>query len=197
MLRRLVVVATIGALRAMTAAAGQHEHHAQMQEVAQRAAARIVIPDSEFTNQDGRKVGFYSDLVRDKVVVVNFVFTSCTTICPTMGINFGQLQSRIGPDVHLISVSIDPANDTPARLKSWGKRWNAGPRWTLLTGSQANVDALRKAFGVYTLDVASHTAITMVGDDRSGTWTRVDGLAPAARIAETVASVKAAKKVQR
>jgi len=141
------------------------------------------IPDAEFTNQDGQKVRF-SELVHDKVVVVNFIFTSCSTICPTMGINFGKLQSMT--DAQLISVSIDPANDTPARLKAWGRRWNAGPRWTMLTGPQTSVDALRKAFGVYTADVANHTSIAIVGDDRSGKWTRIDGLAPAAKIAETI-----------
>lgn len=130
----------------------------------------------------------YSNMVRGHIVVVNFVFTSCTTICGTMGANFGRLQQLVGSDVRLISVSIDP-NDNPARLKAWSQRWGRGPRWTLVTGAQRDIDAVRKAFGVYSADFVNHSAITFIGNDRTGEWTRVDGLAPAAKIAQRVNAV--------
>jgi protein SCO1/2 len=102
-----------------------------------------------------------------------------------MGANFGRLQKLVGPGVALISISVDPL-DTPAKLKAWSERWGRGPRWTLVTGSRGDIDILRKAFGVYSADFVNHSAITFIGNDVTGEWTRIDGLAPAARIAQRV-----------
>jgi protein SCO1 len=196
-MRRTILALGISAAVAIPVAA-QHEHHNHAPKpVPTQAAANVQFPDTAVTDQNGKQVHFYSDLVRGKVVVVNFIFTSCTTICPTMGVNYGQLQKLIGPDVHLVSVSIDPAHDTPARLKAWSQRWQAGPRWTLVTGSRADIDNLRKAVGLYSADIATHTPITLVGNDRTGTWTRVDGLAPARKIAEAVKNVQTSKEARR
>ena len=91
----------------------------------------ITVPDVKLVDQDGRPVRFYTDLVKGQVVAMNFVFTSCGTICPPMGANFAKLQKilggRPGPHVRLISVSIDPANDTPERLKAWAAKFGAQP----------------------------------------------------------------------
>jgi protein SCO1 len=145
-------------------------------------------PDVEVVDQDGRQVHFYSDLVRGKRVAINFVFTTCTTICPPMGANFERLQAllgaRAGADVRLLSISIDPLTDTPERLKAWGARFHAGPGWTLLTGSKEELDRLLKAMGVFTADRASHAPILLLGDDRAGRWTRAYGLAPPAKIVQ-------------
>jgi protein SCO1/2 len=151
-------------------------------------AASPKIPDVTVIDQDGKRSHIYSDLVRGHIVVVNFIFTNCTTICGTMGANFGRLQQLVGRDVQLISISVDPL-DNPARLKAWSQRWGRGNHWTLVTGTQGDVDALRKAFGVYSADFVNHSAITFIGNDRTGEWTRVDGLAPAAKIAQRVNSV--------
>lgn len=151
-------------------------------------AAPPKIPDVMVTDQDGKRSHLYSDLVHGHIVVVNFVFTSCTTICGPMGANFGRLQQLVGRDVRLISISIDPL-DNPARLKAWSQRWGRGDHWTLVTGPQSDIDAIRKAFGVYTADFVNHSAITFIGNDRTGEWTRVDGLAPAAKIAQKVIDV--------
>ena len=145
-------------------------------------------PDVAVVDQDGRQAHFYSDLVRGKRVAINFVFTTCTTICPPMGANFERLQAllgaRAGTDVRLLSISIDPATDTPERLKAWGARFHAGPGWTLLTGSKEELDRLLKAMGVFTADRASHAPVLLLGDDRTGRWTRAYGLAPPAKIVE-------------
>ncbi|HLL75605.1 MAG TPA: SCO family protein, partial [Pyrinomonadaceae bacterium] len=94
------------------------------------------IPDVPVLDQDGRELNFYSDLVRGKTVAVNFIFTTCTTICPPLGATFARVQrdlgERAGRDVHLISVSVDPANDTPERLKAWGAKFKAAPGWTFV-----------------------------------------------------------------
>lgn len=148
----------------------------------------VTIPDVSLFDQDGKPVRFYSDLVRGKVVMVNFIFTSCTTICPPMGATFGKLQQllgdRAGRDVHLISVSVDPATDSPPRMKEWGKKFGAGPGWTLVTGDRETVVQLLKALGAYTPNVNDHTPLVLAGNDPRGEWTRAYGLAAPAKLLE-------------
>jgi protein SCO1/2 len=151
-------------------------------------AGPLAIPDVALTDQDGRTVHVYSDLIRGRRVAMNFVFTTCTTICPPMGANFERLQgvlgARAGTDVRLISVSIDPRTDTPQRLKEWGAKFHAGPGWTLLTGPPEDVDRLLKALGVFTANRADHSPLVLLGDDRAGRWTRAYGLAAPAKMVE-------------
>jgi protein SCO1/2 len=153
-------------------------------------------PEVDVVDQDGRQVHFYSDLVRGKRVAINFVFTTCTTICPPMGANFERLQAllgaRAGADVRLLSISVDPLTDTPERLKAWGARFHAGPGWTLLTGRKEELDRLLKAMGIFTADPASHAPILLLGDDRTGRWTRAYGLAPPAKIVQLLDGLSAA-----
>jgi len=148
----------------------------------------LKVPDVDLVDQDGKPVHFYSDLVRGKVVMMNFIFTSCTTICPPMGATFGKVEQllgdRVGRDVHLISVSVDPATDTPERLKAWGKKFGAGPGWTLVTGAPDTVTQLLKALGVFTPNRSDHTPLVLAGNDPRGEWTRAYGLAAPAKLVE-------------
>ena len=123
----------------------------------------LSVPDVSLVDQDGKAVHFYSDLVKDRVVAMNFVFTTCTTICPPMGATFAKLQKLLaGKDVQLISVSIDPATDTPERLKAWAGKFGAGPGWTLVTGDRNEVTRLLKALGVYTAAVGDHSPLVLL-----------------------------------
>lgn len=144
------------------------------------AAAGLSIPDVPVVTQDGRQLHFYRDLVAGKTVAMNFVFTTCTTVCPPMGAYFGRLQDelgeRLGRDVHLISVSVDPGTDTPERMAEWGARFGARDGWTLVTGEVAEVQRLLKALGVFTPDVQDHAPVALVGNDAAGAWTRTSGL---------------------
>jgi cytochrome oxidase Cu insertion factor (SCO1/SenC/PrrC family)/ABC-type branched-subunit amino acid transport system substrate-binding protein len=153
----------------------------------------MTVPDVELIDQDGRPVRFYTDLVAGKVVAINFIFTTCTTICPPMGANFGRLQralgDRMGAEVSLISVSVDPLVDTPPRLKAWGAQFGAGPGWTLVTGAKSQVDDLLKALGVFTPDKLDHSPTLLVGNDRTGRWTRAHGLAAPDTLAELIVSM--------
>jgi protein SCO1/2 len=155
----------------------------------------LAVPDVKLVDQDGRPVRFYTDLVKGQVVAMNFVFTSCGTICPPMGANFARLQKflgeRPGPRVRLISVSIDPGNDTPERLKAWAGKFGAGPGWTLVTGDREEVTRLLKALGVYTGSAADHTPVVLVGDDARHHWTRAYGLARPDKLAELIGRVAA------
>jgi len=176
-------------------AGAQHDEHAAHRAMMQGAApdpveevAGLSIPDVEVVTQDGETVRFYSGLVEDRVVAMNFVFTTCTTICPPMGAIFGQLEKRLGDrvgrDVQLISVSVDPTTDTPERLSAWAARFGRTPGWTLVTGDKPTVDALLKSLQVFTPDFEDHAPIVLLGNDARDEWTRAYGLAPPERLAE-------------
>ncbi|HEX2254446.1 MAG TPA: SCO family protein [Thermoanaerobaculia bacterium] len=216
-------LAAVAALGAALPAAAQHEHphpartqaeeprhagadHTADPHAAHRAmaaapagapaaepVANLDIPDVPVITQDGREVSFYSDLVEGRTVAMNFIFTTCTTICPPMGANFGRLQDelgeRLGRDVHLISVSVDPATDTPQRLKAWSEKFGAREGWTLVTGDVGQVEHLLKALQVFTPDVADHAPVALIGDDASGVWTRAYGLAGPKKLAAIVDQV--------
>jgi cytochrome oxidase Cu insertion factor (SCO1/SenC/PrrC family) len=148
------------------------------------------IPDVELLDQDGRKVRFYSDLVRGKVVAVNFIFTTCTTICPPLGATFARVQrelgERAGRDVHLISISVDPVTDTPERLKAWGAKFKAGPGWTFVTGSKPQVDELLRALAASAAKREDHTPTVLVGNDAARQWTRAYGLTSPGKLVQII-----------
>ena len=156
------------------------------------------IPDVPLLDQDGNSVHFYSDLVHGKVVMMSFIFTSCTTVCPPLGATFAKVQKllgdRAGRDVHLISVSVDPANDTPERLKAWAQKFGGGPGWTLVTGDKDNVTRLLKGLGLYTANAVDHSPLVLIGNDAQSRWTRAYGLAPPARLVELIDGMASAPK---
>jgi protein SCO1 len=155
-----------------------------------RLPARMLLPDAALLDQEGRQVRFYTDLVKDKIVAINFIFTTCTTLCPRMATNFAKLQQlmadRNGRSFSLISISIDPVNDTPERLKEWSERFGARPGWSLLTGSKEVVDSLLKALGVFTGNKDTHSAIVLLGNDESGKWLRTSGVAEPGKLADLI-----------
>jgi protein SCO1/2 len=149
------------------------------------------LPDVTVLTETGARVSFAS-LLQDRTVAINFIFTSCPTVCPLMGASFARVQKLLGNrDVTLISVSVDPETDTPARLAEWRKRFGAGPGWTLVTGSSADIDLLLKAFGVYTSEPGSHSPSAFIADTRRGIWRKVDGLAPPSTILSVLDTVSA------
>lgn len=194
--RSLIVVLCAALVLPLAAVAQEPHHHHEAAPAPPPAAPAdgekvdLDIPDTPLIDQDGRPVRFYSDLVRGKVVMINFIFTSCTTICPPMGATFGKVQQllgdRAGRDVHLISVSVDPTTDTPERMKAWGKKFGAGPGWTLVTGPRETVVQLLKSLGVYTPNINDHTPLVLAGNDPRGEWTRAYGLAAPAKLVELI-----------
>lgn len=146
-------------------------------------AGKTRMPAVVLTDETGRTVRLQDDLAKDHVVVMNFIFTTCSTICQPMSATFAQVEKRLGTrPVRLVSISIDPENDTPARLAEWKARFKGGSAWTLLTGAQEEIDRLRKALGVYTADRLSHTPTTVLVDERSGRSTRLNGLVQASDV---------------
>lgn len=141
---------------------------------------RAAVPDVELINQDGETVRLYSDLTKGRVVALSFIFTSCPTICRPIGVNLGQVRKELGAslerDIALISISVDPARDTPEKLKAWGKTFGAGPGWTLLTGDKDRVTQLLKKLESYTPDIQNHSPFLLIVNDRTGEWQRVNAL---------------------
>ncbi|HYP00205.1 MAG TPA: SCO family protein [Pyrinomonadaceae bacterium] len=150
----------------------------------------LKIPDTSVVDQNGRKLNFYTDLVKGKTVAINFVFTTCTTICPPLTATFRKVQQelgeRVGRDIELISVSVDPTTDVPERLKEFSAKFKAQPGWTFVTGSKPEVDALLKALGSAVADKNDHTPMVLIGNDAAGYWTRTYGLAPASTLVKVI-----------
>jgi protein SCO1 len=203
-LSALSLVAALGLLIAPVSAQTPEDPHAHHHAMAAapapekpkvEAVHHLDIPDVRVLDQDGKAVRFYTDLVKDRVVAVNFVFTTCTTICPPMGANFAKLQKllgdRAGRDVHLISVSVDPATDTPERMKAWAQKFGAGPGWTLVTGDREEVTRLLKSLGVFTANISDHSPLVLLGNDARHQWTRAYGLAAPAKLAELIGDMAA------
>lgn len=182
---RFGVLLAVLSLATAQASGGPHDPtiHATTygQQFAAEAPAPRSIPDATVVDQDGRTLSFYRDLVRNRTVVIDFVFTDCSTFCRPVTANLRavqeQLGSRIGRDIVLISISVDPANDTPARLKSYAAEFGAGPGWTFVTGSKPEVDRLLTTFGVGTHGPEDHSSLTLIGNDATGRWNWTDSLA--------------------
>jgi protein SCO1/2 len=141
-------------------------------------------------DQHGQTIHFYRDLVRGRVFVINFVFTSCERLCPAQARLFAKLYQRLGDKVMLVSVSIDPATDTPERLKRWQEGFGGAPGWKLVTGTREAIDQIVMAL---TGDVArpdGHTPIVIIGNDSTGAWLRANGLGGVEPLMQRVQEVR-------
>jgi protein SCO1 len=142
---------------------------------------QLELPNVSLVDQDGVQYRFAQDLMRGKIAVVSFVFTGCTTICSPVGANMGALDkvlgAQVGAEVSLLSVTLDPFNDTPARLAAWRRQFDDWPGWRLLTGDPEQVTRVLHAMRQDIPDIAQHDSFLWLGNPRSRTWTRVSSLA--------------------
>ncbi len=182
-----------------TGGADPHAHHKAMLSKAPAPAksAEVDLKDLTLLEQNGREVKFVSDVIGDRIVVMDFVYTSCTTVCPVLSAVFGQMQERLGDrlgdEVALVSVSVDPARDTPQRLKAYAASLKARPGWVWLTGPKTTVDEVLDGLGAYSPSFEDHPAMVLVGDGRSGEWTRFFGFPSPKRLMEQVDALKLAR----
>jgi protein SCO1 len=178
----------------------QHGDHAPTEATSSASYESLTIPDVKVLDEEGKEVHFYSDLVKGKIVAINFIFTTCTTICPPLGATFARLQRSIKPDlakeVQLISISVDPAVDTPEMLKAWAVKFGAKPGWKLVTGSKPELDKLLRALGGFAARKEDHTPTVLIGDTKRNKWTRVYGLVKPAQLAETIEQLSENQKAQ-
>jgi len=131
-------------------------------------------------DQHGKPRHFYRDLVKDKVVLINAIYTSCAATCPIQSTIFKHVQmtlgDRVGQDVQMISVTLDPVTDTPAKLNEFAERFKAKKGWVFLTGSKQNVTTVLRAMDLYAANPEDHTPIAAVGHEASGIWMKLINL---------------------
>jgi protein SCO1/2 len=155
--------------------------------------AQKYFTDVVLVNQNGEKMRLYSDLLKGKVVIINAFFATCQGSCLPMNRNLEKVQEalgeRVGKDVYIISISVDPIVDTPANLKEYAKKLNARPGWYFLTGDKANVDFALRKLGQYVDDKQDHTNIFIIGNERTGLWKKAFGLARSDELTKVVESV--------
>jgi protein SCO1 len=141
--------------------------------------AQYVVPAVRLIRDDGKVVSLPEEMNDGRPVVLNFVFTTCSSVCPLMSQIFERFDHKLGTDrdrVHLMSISIDPEQDTPARLRDYAKKFHAGPEWQHYTGTVEASLAAQRAFNVWRGDKMSHAPVTLVRAAPGQPWLRIDGL---------------------
>jgi len=181
------LLALLGALAGASAATPDAEerahaaHHAAPAQAAlRRSTVTLELPDVRLVRDDGLGVSLAAELDDGRPVYVDFIYTSCTAICPVTSATFAALQERLGTGrdrVHMLSISIDPEEDTPQRLREFRARYGAGPQWRHYTGSAEASIAVQRAFGVYTGDKMGHMPVTLFRAAPGRPWIRLDGFA--------------------
>ncbi|HYC90410.1 MAG TPA: SCO family protein [Thermoanaerobaculia bacterium] len=160
-------------------------------------AGKKYFGDIVLTDQDGKEVRFYSDLLEGKIVIINSFFASCHGSCPVMGATFRKIQAalgdRLGRDVHLISITVDPETDTPEALRSYAKAASAERGWHFVTGEKENVRQALHKLGLLTETKETHTSVMLIGNEPKGVWKKAFGLAASDEIVRLVQEVVAAK----
>jgi len=144
-----------------------------------RSIETYTMPDVTLVNQNGARVKLKSLVNSDKPVVVDFIYGTCTTICPVLSAGYSNLQRKLGEkstNVQLISISIDPENDTPKVMKEYLKRYQAKPGWDFLTGSRSDIDKVMHAFDAYIPNKMYHYPLNLIRDPKNGKWVRIFGL---------------------
>lgn len=179
--------------------AGHHGHAAHMAAAARAKASQTKAPyqppDVTMVDQNGRKRPFNRSLDEDgRPVMMNFLFTSCTTVCPVMAQIFVQVQGKLGAEaarLHMVSVSIDPEHDTPARMRAYLAERGAGPQWDFYSGTSEASVAVQRAFDAYRGDKMGHTPLTLLRGPRNKVWTRIDGFVRAEVLVDAYRSLAA------
>jgi len=172
---------------AKTEAKAEHAEEAEAKSA--EAFSSLKIADAQVLDQNGKQLNFYSDLIKGKIVAINFIFTTCTTICPPLTATFRRVQEDAaarGLDVHLISISVDPATDTPERMREFAAKFKAEPGWTFVTGDKSLVDSILQSLGAAVSNKNDHTPMILIGNDVSDYWTRTYGLTSPTKIVELI-----------
>jgi protein SCO1/2 len=147
------------------------------------------IPDTHVYDQNGKELNFYSDIIKGNTAAVNFIFTTCTTICPQTTAIFRRVQQLLterGVRVKLVSISVDPTTDTPERLHVFAEEFKAGPGWTFVTGDKTASDSLLRALDVLVGDKNYHSPRILIINDAAGYRTGISGLSTPAAIVQVI-----------
>ena len=164
-----------------------HAHHKMMMKQTgyKSSVHSYTIPELVLIDMHGNKVSLSESLGNEGPVILNFIFTTCTTICPVLSATFSQVQRKLGSEaknMRMISITIDPEQDTPERLKIYADRFKAGADWQFLTGSIDDIIATQKAFDAYRGDKMNHIPLTFIRSTADGPWVRLEGFTSAAEV---------------
>ena len=154
-----------------------------------RSVERYQMPDVTLINQEGKKVRLKNLVESGKPVIVDFIYGTCTTICPVLSACYTNLQNKLGANtqkVHLVSISIDPENDSPRVMREYLKRYRAKPGWDFLTGSRKDIDAVMKGFNAYIPNKMSHYAVTFIHMPGGNNWIRINGITSTSEFIEEI-----------
>lgn len=164
-----------------------------LSEAKNSSKAQKYFSDVVLVNQNGEQLRFYSDLLKGKVVVINSFMATCKSACPPKNRNLEKLQEaagdRLGKDVLILSISVDPVTDTPERLKEYANTFHAKPGWHFLTGKKENVDWALYKIGQYVPEKEKHLNIVVMGNESTGLWKKAFGLAKAEDLTSVFVSV--------
>jgi protein SCO1/2 len=176
-----------------------HQH--AMGAKAAAKAAQVTVHDIGLVDREAHPVRFKSEAVGNRIVLIDFIYTRCTTICPVTSAVFAELQQRLierlgqayGREVALITLSIDPATDTPERLNDYAQHFGVPAGWLWLTGEKPQVNKVLAGLGAYSADLERHSGAILVGDGLRGDWTRFSGIPDPAALVSQVEHLLAAR----
>jgi len=157
---------------------------------------RRYFPDVSLVTQDGKRVRLYEDLIKDKIVILNFMYAHCRGVCSPVTANLVRVQrllgERVGRDIFMCSFTLKPDEDTPAALREYARRHAVGPGWTFLTGDAADLELLRRRLGFSDPDPArdadrsNHTGMVRYGNEPIHLWAAFPGMSRADAIAKEI-----------
>jgi len=184
------------------APAAHDAHHHAASPDAKPKAARVTLHDIQLVDVDSQTIRFKSEAVGNRIVIVGFIYTSCTTICPVTSAVLADVQTRLtkklgegfGQEVRLITLTVDPATDTSERLKAYAANFaSSAAGWLWLTGEKPQVNRVLTGLGAYAADFTRHSGAVLVGDARSGDWLRFYGIPNPTEIVDRVDQLLAAR----
>lgn len=157
-------------------------------------------PNLPVTTQSGGELRFYDDVIKDRIVVISFIFTRCTEICPLNTARMAQLADRLtdvmGRSVHFVSISVDPENDTPEKLAAYASAFYSGPGWSFLTGKIDDIRAINSRLGERMRSLGDHRNEVLVGNEKTGNWARNSVFGDLDRLAYEIRSMDPAWRAQ-
>ncbi len=162
---------------------------AQDDRAAAEEKARNYFTNLELIGQDGQRLKFYDDVLKDNVVVISFIFTNCQSACPLITRNLTLIRDMLREDerdeIRFVSISLDPVRDTPAAMKAFARTHHADHEgWLFLTGHPDNVNAVTKRLGSYTDDLEAHTTTLLAANVRDSHWTKIPPNVPPQGVVE-------------
>src|SRR5215216_393935 len=134
------------------------------------------LPNLPVVTHEGKTLRFYDDLIKGKIVVINFIYTSCQDICPIATARLAQVEEKLGEkvgrDLFFISMTVDPEHDTPERLNEYAKAFGTGPGWLFVTGKPEDIRAINYKLGERSSKLSEHRNEIVLGNDPDGQWQR-------------------------